>query len=130
MQTNMRHCIAAFALTLMVLTALRVVSAQSAAGNGLATLQGMVSGFDQYGDRMALSWVRVNATSRTFNLTVYTGLNGLYVMVLPPGTYTVTTSIQGYLSQNTNVTVTAGQSMLHDFMLRSVFAVSPSPSKN
>jgi len=112
----------------MVLSALRVVSAQSTAGNGrLATLQGMVSGFDQEGDRMPLSWVRVNATSRPFNLTVYTGLNGLYVMVLPPGTYRITTFIQGYSSQSTNVTVAAGQFLLHDFMLRSVYAVSPSP---
>ena len=127
MQTNMRRYIAAFALTLMVLSALRAVSAQSTIGNGLATLQGMVSGFDQEGDGTPLSWVRVNATSQSFNLTVYTGLNGLYVMVLPPGTYRITTFIQGYSSQSTNVTVAAGQFLLHDFMLRSVYAVSPSP---
>lgn len=128
MQPNIRRCIAVFAVTLTIFAVLGPVSAQSAAGNGLATLQGMVSGFDQYGDRMPLSWVRLNATSRSFNLTAYTGLNGLYVMVLPPGTYTITTFIQGYWSQSTNVTVAAGQLMLHDFMLRSVYAVSPSPS--
>jgi subtilase family serine protease len=88
----------------------------------------MVTGFDQYGDRMPLSWVRLNATSRSFNLTVYTGLNGLYVMILPAGTYAIATYIQGYQSQSMNVTVSPGQLALHDFILRSVFAVSPSPS--
>jgi len=122
------RCIAAFVISLVVLSGLQFVPAQSAAGNGLATLQGMVSGFDEFGDRMPLSWVRLNATSKSFNLTAYTGLNGRYVMVLPPGAYIVTTFMQGYFSQSTNVTVAAGDVVLHDFMLRSVFSISPSPS--
>jgi hypothetical protein len=104
------------------------VSAQNFVGNGLGTLQGTVTGFDQYGDRMSLPWVRVNATSRRFNSRVYTGINGLYVMVLPPGNYTVSTFLQGYVSRSENVTIVSGQLMLLDFTLRSVFAVSPSPS--
>ena len=103
-------------------------SAKSAAGNGLATLQGMISGFDQDGDRMPLSWVMVNATSHSFNLTVFTGLNGLYVLVLPAGTYKISTTIQSYQSQSANVTLASGQLMLHDFILRSAYAVSPSPT--
>lgn len=111
-----------------VLTDVGFVSAQNLAGNGLATLQGTITGFDQYGDRMPLSWVKVNATSQRFNSTVHTGLNGLYVMVLPPGNYTVNTFLQGYVDRNENVTIASGQLMLLDFTLRSVFAVSPSPS--
>lgn len=111
----------------MLLPAIQLASAKTTEDNGLATVQGMVTGFDQYGDRMPLSWVRVSATSRSFNLTVYTGLNGLYVMILPTGTYRISTFVQGYLSQSTNVTLGAGQVMLHDFILRSVFSVS-SPS--
>lgn len=103
-------------------------SAKSPPGNGLATLQGMITGFDQDGDRMPLSWVMVNATSQSFNLTVFTGLNGLYVLVLPAGTYKISTTIQGYQSQSANVTLASGQLMLHDFILRSAYAVSPSPT--
>lgn len=112
----------------MLLPAVQLVSAKSTAGYGLATLQGMVTGFDQDGDRIPLSWVQINATSQSFNLTVYTGLNGLYVLILPPGTYKISTTTTGYQSQSTNVTLASGQLMLHDFILRSAYAVSPSPS--
>ncbi|MGD0422683.1 MAG: carboxypeptidase regulatory-like domain-containing protein [Candidatus Bathyarchaeia archaeon] len=127
MRTNARLCVIAFALMITFLPVVQV-SAKSITGNGLATLQGMVTGFDQDGDRMPLSWVMVNATSQSFNLTVFTGLNGLYVLVLPPGTYNISTTIQGYQSQSANVTLASGQLMLHDFILRSAYAVSPSPS--
>ncbi|MGA3406215.1 MAG: hypothetical protein ABSD49_10845 [Candidatus Bathyarchaeia archaeon] len=76
---------------------------------------------------MPLSWVRINATSQRFNMTGYTGLNGVYVMVLPPGTYNISTFLQGYVTQSTNVTVASGQLMLLDFIIRSQFAVSPAP---
>jgi len=111
---------------IVALPAIQSVSAKNAAG--LATLQGMITGFDQDGDRVPLSWVRVNATSQSFNLTVFTGLNGLYVLILPPGTYTVSTTIPGYQSQYANVTLTPGQLLLRDFILRSAYAVSPSIS--
>jgi hypothetical protein len=60
-------------------------------------------------------------------MTGYTGLNGVYVMVLPPGTYKIRTFLQGYVTQSTNVTVASGQLMLLDFIIRSQFAVSPAP---
>ena len=95
--------------------------------SGLATLQGMATGFDQYGDRMPLSWVRVNATSQRFNTTAYTGLNGLYVIVLPPGSYNVSASLHGYITQTTNITLAPNQFVLLDFVLHSRIAISPSP---
>jgi hypothetical protein len=126
LSTNTRRLLTALILAGALLD-LGFVSAQNFAGNGLATLQGTITGFDQYGGRMLLSWVRVNATSRRFNSTVYTGLNGLYVIVLLPGNYTVSTFLQGYVTRSENVTIASGQLMLLDFTLRSVFAVSPSP---
>jgi len=117
------------ALIIVVLPAVRVVSAKGTAGYSLATLQGMVTGFDQDGYAMPLSWVQVNATSQSFNQTVFTGLGGLYVLTLPPGTYEITATISGYQSQSANVTLASQQFMLHNFILRSAYAVTPSPPR-
>jgi len=114
-------------LTIMLLPTVQLVSAKGTAGYELATLQGMVTGFDQAGYAMPLTWVQVNATSQSFNQTVFTGLNGQYVLVLPPGTYKISATIPGYQSQSTDVTLTSGQFMLHNFVLSSAHAISSSP---
>jgi len=119
--------VVALILVVSLLPGLGVVSAQNLSGNVPATLQGAVTGFDQDGNRMPLSWVRINAFGQRFNMTGYTGLNGLYVMVLPPGAYNISAVLKGYVTSSTNITVASGQFLLLDFILRSQLAVNPAP---
>jgi hypothetical protein len=93
-----------------------------------ATLQGTVTTFDNFGEQLPLAWVRVNATSRAFNLTIYTNANGFYQMVLPTGTYRISTYLRGYSTVIVNMTLTPGQTMISNFYLRWQVRGSPSPS--
>lgn len=52
--------------------------------------------------------------------TVYTDSQGYYQISVPAGTYTVTASASGYISQSQNVTVNSGLSVQVDFQLQPV----------
>jgi len=93
-----------------------------------ATLQGTVTTFDNFGEQLPLAWVRVNATSRALNLTIYTNANGFYQMVLPAGTYRISTYLRGYSTVIVNMTLTPGQVMISNFYLRWLVRGSTSPS--
>ena len=115
----MRAFSANMILVLIVLcTGLGFVSAQTYPHVQLATLQGYVTAFDDFGELLPLTWVRVNANNHNFNMTTYTNGYGFYQMTLPAASYRLTTYSPGYSSSSANVTLIPGQVLIVNFYLR------------
>ena len=123
---QLRNCSIAFVLIVLLLPYLGSVSGQRR--YGYATLQGTVTTFDNFGEQLPLPWVRVNATSRVLNQTIYTNANGFYQMVLPAGTYRISTYLRGYSGAIMNMTLVPGQVLIINFYLRWQLRASTSPS--
>jgi len=87
-----------------------------------ATIKGTVTAFDpneaDNGFGIIGSTIVVTHGTTVVAETTPTASSGVYT--LPPvaaGTYTVTAAAPGFVSQSTNVTVTAGQTLVQDFQL-------------
>lgn len=113
-------------LVLVVLcTDFGAVSARTYPQGRLATLQGSVTIFDDFGELLPLTWVRMNAISPDLNMTVYTNGYGFYVMVLPLGSYSLTPYLRSYSSSTVNVTLAPSQVLTVNFHL--LLLRSPQP---
>jgi len=121
----LRHCLIALVFIAVLLPHLGSVSGQQP---GFATLQGTITTFDNLGEQLPLAWVRINVTSRVLNLTIYTNTYGFYQMVLPAGTYRISTYLRGYSSVFQNITLIPGQTMISNFYLRWQARASTSPN--
>jgi hypothetical protein len=114
----MRALSAKLILVLIVLcTGFGFVSAQTHPHVQLATLQGYVTTFDDFGELLPMTWVRVDATNHDFNMTAYTNAYGFYEMTLPAASYKLTTHSPGYASSSANVTLIPGQVLIVNFYL-------------
>ena len=93
------------------------VAALRSYGLGLGSVHGLVYGFDYENDLVSLSSVAITATGRTSGRAV-SMMNGAYQIYLPPGSYNVTASASGYISQTRMASVSSGSTSEIDFYLK------------
>jgi hypothetical protein len=105
-------------LVFLMLSAFAVMIVQSHAV-GLATIQGTVYWYDQYGNLRPMSWAQVTAVGEDATTTVSSTTEGKYVMWVAPGAYNVTASSgPGYIPDAHQVVVSPGGVGTADFYLK------------
>jgi hypothetical protein len=110
--------VVATVLVFLTLSAFAVIIVQSHAV-GLATIQGTVYWYDQYGNLRPMSWAQVTAVGEDGTPTVASTTEGNYVMWVAPGTYNVTASSDpGFIPDAHEVAVSPGGVATVDFYLK------------
>ena len=96
------------AIILLTLVAFVFTIAPSHAG--MSKIQGTVYWYDQFGNLRPLAWAQVTSVAEDGTTTVAsTTTDGTYIMWVPPGTYTVTASLEpGFITQSHVVVVSDG----------------------
>ena len=84
--------------------------------SGVGSLQGWIYTTDVDGYLLPLSSAKVTARGPV-NASTISGMNGDYIMYLPPGTYNLTVSAVGYVPKATVVKVMNGLASEADIQL-------------
>lgn len=107
--------------TVSTATQTQTSSASTATATGTTTLSaihGTIYVYDTYGNLLPLGWAQVLAVSQDrVSIVTSSNIDGTYAMYVASGTYNVTASKEGFISQSHIGTVSSGGALVADFQL-------------